>query len=57
MSNDATLRDALLATARALVTARLNIGTSGNASVRTPDGMLITPSGCDPARARAADMV
>lgn len=57
MNTEAAARDALLATARTLVAARLNVGTSGNTSVRTPDGMLITPSGCDPARARAADMV
>lgn len=26
----------------------LIVGSSGNVSARTPDGMLITPSGCDP---------
>lgn len=57
MSTDATLRDALLATARALVAARLNIGSSGNTSVRTAGGMLITPSGCTPETAHPADMV
>lgn len=35
----------LVATFRAMEAARLNTGTSGNASVRLGDGFLITPSG------------
>ncbi len=51
------LREALLATARAMTTARLNAGTAGNASVRVPGGMLITPSGLAPESCHAEDMV
>lgn len=35
----------VVATARALNTSGLNRGTSGNVSVRTPTGFLVTPSG------------
>jgi len=55
--DDAALRDALLATARAMTTARLNTGTAGNVSVRSQDGMLITPSGMAPEDCSAEDMV
>ena len=57
MSTETILREALLASARALTTTGLNVGSSGNASVRTASGMLITPSGCAPESAIAADMV
>ncbi len=40
-----TLREQLLATARALVACGLNRGTAGNVSVRDGDGFLVTPSG------------
>ena len=39
------LRDDLVATARRMSELGLTPGTSGNVSVRTPSGMLITPSG------------
>ncbi len=39
------LRDTLIATARAMQTAGLNKGTSGNVSVRQEQGFLITPTG------------
>lgn len=39
------LRRALIDTAVAMNERGFNLGTSGNLSVRTPDGMLITPSG------------
>ena len=39
------LRDTLIATARAMQTAGLNKGTSGNVSVRQGQGFLITPTG------------
>lgn len=42
--NPDSLREALLATARAMNTQGLNQGTSGNVSVREGDGFLITPS-------------
>lgn len=35
----------LLSAARGMTAARLNVGTAGNASVRTPDGFLVTPTG------------
>jgi len=40
-----SLRAEVVATARALVSRGLVTGTSGNVSVRTPTGSLITPSG------------
>ncbi|MGB8518046.1 MAG: class II aldolase/adducin family protein, partial [Gallionella sp.] len=42
--NEQQLRTALLNTSHRLVELGLNRGTSGNASVREGDGMLITPS-------------
>lgn len=46
MSTPPALRGQLLATARAMSAARLNVGTSGNASVRLAGGgFLVTPSG------------
>jgi len=54
---DEKLREELLATARAMSDARLNTGTAGNVSVRTADGMLITPSGMPPDACCADDMV
>ncbi len=53
----ADLRAELLATALAMSAARLNTGSSGNASVRTRGGMLITPSGLAPESCGADDMV
>lgn len=44
MSNDAQLRSALLHASQRLVELGLNRGTSGNASVRCDDHLLITPS-------------
>ncbi len=41
------LRRQLIETARAMNTSGLNQGTSGNLSVRSERGMLITPSGMD----------
>ncbi len=38
------LRKAVIETARAMNAAGINQGTSGNLSVRTPDGLLITPT-------------
>ena len=54
---ETTLRDELLATALAMGDAGLNVGTSGNASVRWGTQMLITPSGIAAAACTAADMV
>ncbi|MBM4227910.1 MAG: class II aldolase [Gammaproteobacteria bacterium] len=42
-------RRELSAVMRALADAGLNQGAAGNASVRTPEGMLITPTGLKPA--------
>jgi L-fuculose-phosphate aldolase len=52
-----TLRQALLATARRMNRDGINQGTSGNLSVRTRAGFLITPSGLAYDLCRAADMV
>lgn len=43
--NEAELKAAVLATARAMNTERLNRGTAGNVSARHGDGFLITPTG------------
>ncbi len=51
-------RARLLHTLRAMAAARLNVGTSGNASQRLDGGrMLISPSGMSAERCRAEDMV
>ena len=51
-------RARLLHTLRAMGAARLNVGTSGNASQRLAGGrMLISPSGIAAERCRAEDMV
>lgn len=42
-------RRAIVGYARAAIAAGLSTGTSGNLSVRVDDGVLITPSGIDPA--------
>ncbi len=42
-----TLRSQLIETARTMNASGLNQGSSGNLSVRSQDGMLITPSGMD----------
>ena len=56
-ADDAELRAELLATTLAMSAARLNTGSSGNASVRTAGGMLITPSGVAPDACTPDDMV
>jgi L-fuculose-phosphate aldolase len=57
MSATAEQRAALLAAARAMSAARLNVGTAGNASLRLGDGFLITPSGMAPEACTPADLV
>lgn len=54
---DAPLRDALVQTMRSLEAAGLNVGTTGNASVRTAKGLLITPSGIPVSALTAERMV
>jgi len=49
MTKDENQRLAAVKTLQALVEKKLNIGTSGNVSVRTIEGMLITPTGINPA--------
>lgn len=49
--------DQLLAGMQRLERTGLNQGTSGNLSVRTPDGILVTPSGVPVERLQAQDMV
>lgn len=43
--NNSESREAVITTMRALSAGGLNKGTSGNVSVATPSGMLITPTG------------
>lgn len=54
---DLSLRRHLLAVARDMSRSGLSVGSAGNVSVRTHDGMLITPSGMAPPRCHADDMV
>lgn len=51
------LRRLLIETAQAMNAAGLNQGTSGNLSVRSESGMLITPSGMDYATMSVDDIV
>jgi L-fuculose-phosphate aldolase len=51
------IRAELVAATRRLVADGLCVGTAGNVSVRVDDGVLITPSGLDPARMTEADVV
>lgn len=53
----APLRLALLSAARGMAAARLNVGSAGNASVRTPEGFLITPTGMAAEQCEAEDLV
>jgi L-fuculose-phosphate aldolase len=50
-------RRALVALYRDLAQRGMNTGSSGNVSARTPDGMLITPSGCSAATLRETGIV
>lgn len=51
------LKQSLIESARRLDETGLNSGTSGNLSVRTTDGLLITPSGIAACRLLAEDLV
>jgi L-fuculose-phosphate aldolase len=51
------LREELIATAREMNRAGINQGTSGNLSLRSGDGLLITPSGLPYDRLAPADIV
>jgi len=53
----AALRQQLIETAQAMNASGLNQGTAGNLSVRSDDGMLITPSGMDYAGLTDDDIV
>jgi L-fuculose-phosphate aldolase len=52
-----TLRRDIIATVRSFTGLGLGVGTAGNASVRVPGGLLITPSGVSYAELRPADIV
>ena len=52
-----SLRQQLIETAKAMNCSGINRGTSGNLSLRTSDGMLITPSGMDYAGLGTDDIV
>ncbi len=54
---ESTLRQHLLATARSMNSRGLNQGTSGNVSVRSGDGFLITPSALPYEQCVEADVV
>ena len=54
---DARLRRAIVATAARMNALGINRGTSGNVSARTPDGLLITPTGMPYDALRPADIV
>lgn len=54
---DYELRRALIDTCRSMNQIGLNQGTSGNASVRVEDGLLITPSGLDYDKTEPGDIV
>jgi len=53
----ASARRALVGLYRELARRGMNTGSSGNVSARTPDGMLITPSGCSANTLREAALV
>ena len=55
--NDADDRQAIVDTLRLMCSRGLNTGTAGNASVRTRDGMLITPTGVAADRLHRDDIV
>jgi L-fuculose-phosphate aldolase len=61
VTGEATLRTELVTTLRAMADAGLNKGTSGNASVRLPDGVapgfLVTPSGRQPEKLTPDELV
>ncbi|HEY3849232.1 MAG TPA: class II aldolase/adducin family protein [Acetobacteraceae bacterium] len=52
-----TTRRALVTLYRELAQRGMNTGSSGNVSARTPDGMLITPTGCSAETLREAGLV
>jgi L-fuculose-phosphate aldolase len=55
--NDWPSRRSIVHTLQQLVTTGLNKGTSGNVSVRTDNGMLITPTGVSPHELSEPDIV
>jgi L-fuculose-phosphate aldolase len=54
---DSALRKAIIDTAQAMSARGLSPGRSGNVSARTPDGMLITPSGVPYEALKLGDIV
>lgn len=56
-TNEAALREALLAATREADARGLNYNSTGNLSVRCGDGVLVTPSGIPAERMTSADMV
>jgi L-fuculose-phosphate aldolase len=57
MSDEARLRDEIVATMQAMDRAGLNRGTSGNVSARLGDAMLVTPTGVTPDALTAESIV
>ena len=57
MKEEAALREQLAHTLRQMSQRGLNRGTSGNASVRCGEGMLVTPTGIVPEELKPEQMV
>ena len=57
MNADDAARESLVRAYRQLVAAGLGTGTSGNLSLRSPEGMLITPTGIAPHDLKPRDLV
>lgn len=57
MRDDVALRDAIVATARAMNASGINRGAAGNVSVRVDNGLLITPSALPYDLMEAGDIV
>ena len=55
--SDVELRQSILDACREMAAQGINQGTSGNISVRTEDGILLTPSGVPYDRMRPEDIV
>lgn len=57
MQDEAISREEIVATARRLETTGLNVGSTGNVSVRSKDGLLITPTGAMSQTLKPGDVV
>ena len=55
--DEASLRTAIVAAMQTMIAQGLNRGTTGNVSVRSGDGLLVTPSGVVPEKLDASSIV